>query len=393
MTALAGLKVLDFTRLLPGPFATRLLADLGADVVCVASSRFPDLFDTLPPFVDGGEGPVSATSAWLHRGKRSIVLSLTHPRGQEVARRLAARVDVVVEQFKPGTMARFGLDAPRLLAENPRLVYASLTAFGQTGPLAARPGHDLGVLALSGLLSYSGTRAGGPPPLGLQVADLAGASNLAIGVLAALLHRERTGEGQHVDVAMLDAALDWNALAGAAGLAAGADPEREAHLLNGGSLYGCYPTKDGRHLAFAGLEPRFVHEFARSIGCPELADGGVAPPDLEAARARVANAVAERTLAEWEEALAGFDTCAEPVLTLHEALDRPQARARGMRLERALADGSTLAQVGVPLRFSRSAPEPGGPGGPPGANSRAVLLGAGFDEAEIQDLERSGALR
>jgi crotonobetainyl-CoA:carnitine CoA-transferase CaiB-like acyl-CoA transferase len=226
----------------------------------------------------------------------------------------------------------------------------------------------------------------------MQVADLGGASNLALGILAALWHRERTGRGQHVDVAMLDAALDWNALTGAAALAAGADPEREAHLLNGGSLYGCYATKDGRHLAFGGLEPQFVRAFAEAIGHPELAGEGVAPADVEGARGKVAAAVATRTLAEWEEVFAGVDACAEPVLTVHEALDHPQSRARGLRLERQLPDGGTLTQVGVPFHFSATPPAAGAPGAPVGTHTRDVLLEAGFRTAEIDELAQAGVL-
>jgi crotonobetainyl-CoA:carnitine CoA-transferase CaiB-like acyl-CoA transferase len=390
---LFGVTVLDFSRLLPGPFATLLMADLGADVVRVVSPRHPDLVEALPPFVrvDGSE--VSAVAAWLHRGKRAVVLDLGHPRGREVAWRLAARVDVLVEQFRPGVMARLGLDAPRLLAAYPSLVYASLSGYGQTGPLASRAGHDINYVALAGLLSYCGTRVGGPPPLGMQVADLAGASNLVIGVLAALLHRGRTGQGQHVDVAMLDAALSWTAMAGAASLAGGEDPGRESHLLSGGSLYGCYETADGAHLAFGGLEPGFFKTFCEAIGRPDLAAGGVCPADVQLAREAVAAAVRTRTRAEWQAVFAGLDACTEPVLSLREAFEQPQARSRRMRLDRKTAAGEALAQVGCPLTFSATTPEPGAPGEPSGPHCRDVLRSFGFSEEELDGLEAAGATR
>lgn len=389
---LAGIRVLDFSRLLPGPYGTLMLADLGADVVRVTSRHHPDLIEALAPAVEGPFGPIPAAGAWLHRGKRSIALDLTEPRGQLVARRLAASFDVVVEQFRPGVMARFGLDGPRLLAENPGLIYASLSGFGQEGPFAKRPAHDLNFLALAGVLSYARRPGEVPPSPAIQAADLSAGAHLVIAVLAALLHRTRTGEGQLLDLAIYDAALSLNALVGSSGLATGIDPVPGAHLFTGGSLYGCYETSDGRHVAVGSLEPKFFALLCDAIGAPDLAAGGVEPDDLEGARSCLAAAFRTRTLAEWTTVFERVEACVDPVLTVGEAFDHPQARARAMRHEQRTADGAALAQIGSPLHLSASPAAPGPLPAPAGHETRDVLLGAGFTPSEVDALERDGVL-
>lgn len=389
---LAGITVLDFSRLLPGPYGTLLLADLGADVVRVTSRHHPDLIEGLPPAVQVPGGSVSAVGAWLHRGKRSIALDLTDPRGQEVARRLAATVDVVVEQFRPGVMARFGLDGPRLLAANPGLVYASLSGFGQQGPLATRPAHDLNFLALSGVLSYARRPGEAPPSPAVQAADLAAGTHLVIAVLAALLHRTRTGQGQRLDLAIYDAALSLSAVIGTGALATGSDPQPGDHLFTGGSLYGCYETRDGRYMAVGSLEPKFFEALCDALGVPDLASGGVQPDDLEGARTRFAEAFRERTLAEWTQVFERVAACVDPVLTVGEAFAHPQARARGLRHEQHAADGATLVQIGTPMHLSATPAAPGALPSPDGHETRLVLLRAGFTASEVDDLTRAGVL-
>jgi crotonobetainyl-CoA:carnitine CoA-transferase CaiB-like acyl-CoA transferase len=386
---LAGLKVLDFTALLPGPFATLLLADLGAEVVNIVAPHRPDAAAQMPPRPPGSE--VGAAAAWLGRGKRSVALDLKHPAGPEAVRRLLQTHDVVMEQFRPGVMGRLGLGYAELAAQRPGLIYCSLTGYGQDGPLANRAGHDINYLSRSGLMSYSGRRGGGPAPLPLQAADVAaGGQNAVIAILAAVIHRQSTGRGQHLDISMTDGAYAFNAMAAASLLAGGPEPEPESLLLNGGSLYDFYRTADGRWLSFGGLEPKFSEAFLRALGLGDLAGQGVAPADAPAAKARVAAAVAARPLAHWREVFSGVDACVEPVLTLSEALADPHAAARGLVKEVELPGGGKVRQLACPLKLSATPPAEGAAGGRPGAHTREVLAEAGYGGEELDRLAAEG---
>ena len=257
---LKGLKILDFTTLLPGPYATMTLADLGADVLRIVSGTRPDLAAFLPPFLPGTD--LSCAIAYLGRGKRCMALNLKDPRAVAIVRRLVADYDIVIEQFRPGVMAKLGLDYETLKEANPALIYCSLTGYGQTGPMKNRAGHDINYLARSGIISYSGRKASGPCLTGIQIADVAsGSNNSVIGILAAVVHRQTTGQGQHVDVSMTDGAVAFNALSAAAYLVDGIETCCEEGVLNGGSLYDFYETKDGEFLSFGGLEPQFFAAF------------------------------------------------------------------------------------------------------------------------------------
>lgn len=389
MGILSSLKVLDFSTLLPGPYATMMLADLGADVLRVESPARPDLARVAPPYDAHGRG---VAHAFLNRGKRSIALDLKHPRAAEVVRRLVATHDIVVEQFRPGVMARLGLDDAALRAANPRVICCSISGYGQTGPYRERAGHDVNYAALSGLLSYSGFAESGPPPLGFQVADVCGALHAVIGILAAVVERERTGVGRHVDVSLTDAAVALNALAGAGLLAAGVEPAREAMPLNGGTAYGCFRTRDGRHLAVGGVEPAFRRRLCEGLGRPDLLPLALdeSPITQRAFRDAVAARIAERTLAEWEETFAALDACVEPVLTLAEALEHPQARARGLVTDVPDPEGRSQCQLAPALVFSGDRPRPASVGAPLGAHRDEVMAALGYPESEIRALAATG---
>lgn len=276
---LSSLKVLDFSTLLPGPFASLLLADMGADVLRVESPGRMDLVRVLPPHVDG----TSASHAYLNRNKRSIGLDLKRQGAREVVLELVREYDIVLEQFRPGVMDKLGVGYEALKAANPRLIYVAITGYGQTGPYRERAGHDINYLALAGVASYTGRRERGPLPLGVQLADLAGGSlHGVMGLLAAVIHRQQTGEGQFVDISMTDCAFSLNGMAGAGYLAAGVEPEMEALALNGGSFYDYYRTRDGRWFSVGSLEPQFMQQFCAAIGRPR--------PVAEAGRAAGAEA-------------------------------------------------------------------------------------------------------
>ncbi|MFO7703879.1 MAG: CaiB/BaiF CoA-transferase family protein [Halopseudomonas sp.] len=389
---LESLKVLDFSTLLPGPFASLMLADMGAQVLRVESPERMDLVRLLPPHVDG----VSASHAYLNRNKDCIGLNLKTPEAQAIVRELVAEYDIVIEQFRPGVMDKLGVGYAALRAINPRLIYVSITGYGQTGPYHQRAGHDINYLALSGLASYTGRRASGPVPPGMQVADLAGGSLHALaGLLAAVIHRQQTGEGQHVDISMTDCVFSLNAMAGAACLAAGEEPALESTLLNGGSFYDYYQTRDGRWMAVGSLEPQFMQPLCSVLGCPELAAKGLSP--LPADRARVKetlkSAFATHDFSHWQARFAAIDACVEPVLSLSEAAEHPQLRARGL-VQAVPVPGSDRAQpqIACPIVFGSGLAAPRHIGKAVGEDTLRVLRGLGMSAEAIAQLHAAGAI-
>lgn len=348
---LGTLKILDFTTLLPGPYATLLLADMGADVLRVEAPGRLDLTRVMPPH-DRGE---STAHSFLNRGKRSLGLDLKAEGSREIILELIGEYDVVIEQFRPGVMDRLGLGYRALSAANPRLIYCAITGYGQTGPYRDRAGHDINYLSLAGVSSHSGRKASGPPPLGIQVADVAGGSHHAVmGILAAVIHRQQTGEGQFVDVSMTDAAFALNGMAGAAALAGGQLPAPESSLLNGGSFYDYYETADGRWLSVGSLEPQFSARLLDVLGCGDFKSRALSQDERQQAelKQRLEQRIRERTLAEWVDVFRDQDACVEPVLTVTEAAEHPQLQARGMVIDVPRGDGSSQRQIGHPIKFS-----------------------------------------
>ena len=386
---LEGLKVLDFTTLLPGPYATMILSDLGADVLKVTSGSRPDLAAIVPPFI--GKTDLTAASAYLGRGKRSISLNLKDARGLQVVHRLLERYDVLIEQFRPGIMAKLGLGFDDLAPRYPSLIYCSLTGYGQTGPMKDRAGHDINYLSLSGLMGYAGRKYEGPVPMPLQIADVAsGSNNSVIAILAAVFSRSRTGKGQYLDISMTDGAFAFNALAAAAYLVSGEEPTREGFILNGGSLYDFYKTADGHYLSFGGLEPQFFAAFCNAIGRPDWIAGGVAPPDCAGVKEEVRKIIKSKTRGEWKEIFDKTDACVEPVLSLSEALDSELVRERQLTTDITLPDGSTVRQPASPFKFSATPPVYGKTGVKAGSHNREVLLELGYSEAEIDEFGKTG---
>ena len=387
--ALQGLKILDFTTLLPGPYATMILADLGADVLRVLSGSRPDATLFLPPVIPGTD--MSAAAATLGRSKRSITLNLKDPQTSEIIHRLIRKYDIVLEQFRPGVMEKFGLDYASLRQINPRLIYCSLTGYGQTGPLRDRAGHDINYLARSGIMSYSGRKDTGPTLLGAQIADCAcGAQNAVIAILAAVTHRLTTGIGQYLDVAMTDGAQALNALFGAGFLADGVEPAREETVLNGGCLYDFYETRDGRHLSLGSLEAVFFNEFCRAIGRNDLMAVGIAPDDEGMIKKELCLLFKTKTLEEWVGFFDGIDACIEPVMTLNEVAADPQTQARQMIVDVPLTNGKIVRQFAHPIKFSQTPPQYLFAGVPAGSHNREVLRDIGYTEEAISTFKKSG---
>ena len=371
---LAGLSVLEIAGVGPGPHCAMLLADMGADVLRI---------DRVQP-----RYRVHARTDLLNRGRRSAALDLKQPRAVETVLSLAEKADVLLEGFRPGVMERLGLGPEPLLARNPRLVYARLTGWGQTGPLAEAAGHDLNYLALTGALHAIGPAAGPPvPPLNLAGDFGGGALYAAFGILAALFERTVSGKGQVVDAAMVDGAASLMTFVQGLMAAGWWRDEREANLIDGGApFYRCYETADGRWVALGAIEPEFYDAFLRLTGL----DGEALPKRMDRANwpeltERFKRLFLTRTREEWCALLEGTDACFAPVLTLEEAPAHPHMAARG-----ALAASHGVVQSGPAPRFSRTPGALSRPPPAPGEDTRDALAGWGLDETDIDALIASG---
>jgi alpha-methylacyl-CoA racemase len=394
MSALQGLRVLDLTRLLPGGFCSLLLADFGADVIKVEDTKAGDYVRWSEPRYAGADATAGgAAFLALNRGKRSIRIDLKAPDGRDVLHRLARDADVLLESFRPGVMDRLGVGYERLREENPRLVYCAITGYGQDGPFAARAGHDTNYLARIGLLDLTGDPDGPPVQAGGQIADLGGGALMAaFGILAALRERERSGEGQLVDVSMTDGALSWLAMVAANRLAGGEPPGRGRDQLAGGLIcYRPYPCADG-WVAFGALEPKFWRAWCEGVGRPELADRQFDAVGSDTHR-EVEAIFAERTREQWEAFNDEHDCCLEPVLTLDEALESELVRAREMVIDVDQPGAGPVRLLGTPVKLSRTSADPARAGGPAlGADTDAVLAEAGYGAGEIAALREAGAV-
>jgi crotonobetainyl-CoA:carnitine CoA-transferase CaiB-like acyl-CoA transferase len=389
---LSSLKILDFSTLLPGPFASMLLADLGADVVRVEAPERPDMVRFLPPL----DGDVSAWHGVLNRNKRAIALNLKQPEAVEAVKRLVSAegggFDIVLEQFRPGVMDRLGIGYETLRAVNPRLIYCAITGYGQTGPYQQRPGHDNNYLALSGLMSHSGRKEGGPPPLGAQIADVGGGSFGAItGILTAVIQRLTTGEGQMVDISMLDMTIAWQAHAISNYLVGGEMPAPESWALNGGSFYDYYETQDGRYLSVGSWEVKFWQGFCEAINRPDLIGRSLdqSPTNQQSLKGEIAGEIGKRPLSFWQALFADKDVCVEPVLTIPEMLAHPQVQARNLVVDVPKPDGSTQQQIASPFKFSEGEAEYNWVGTAVGEHTDEVLEEAGYTQDQVERLHQS----
>ena len=389
MPALDDVRVLDLTRLLPGPFCTLLLADFGADVIKVEDTAGGDYMRWMPPLVD----EYSAMFHPINRNKRSLAIDLKNALGCEAFLRLAAGADVVIESFRPGVMARLGLGFDTLHAANPRLVLCSISGYGQDGPFRDRAGHDLNYAAVSGALLLGGTAGDSPAMPGLQVGDLGGgALHAALAVMVALHHAARTGQGQHCDVSMVDGLVSWAAVHASQLFAGGTPPGPGDGMLTGRyPCYRIYRCADG-FLSVGALEPKFWRAFVAAIGAPELADLGFAEDaDGRRTAAAVEAILLTRTRSEWEAALAGSDVCVEPLLDLAETFEHPQVRSRGMQLD--AGDGRPTAQTGFPIHLMGTPAGYRRPAPGYGEHTDEVLAEAGYRRDEVDSLRAAGVIR
>ncbi len=353
--ALNGLKVLDFSTLLPGPFASMYLADLGATVVHIESLTRPDLLRLMPPYAYGQ----AVSHNYLNRNKQSVVLDLKNPTNVELVKSKIQDYDIVIEQFRPNVMKRLGLDYVTLAQINPRLIYCSITGYGQTGQYKDKAGHDINYLALSGIAGHSGRVGERPPALGVQIADVAGGSMHAIiAILAAVIERQKSGLGQYIDISMTDCTVPLNNMAAAASLAANEHATPESGHLNGGTFYDYYETLDGRYLSIGSLEPQLLSALAQILELPLLIEKGLFfdKQDREDIKQAIQDKIKTQTLNAWQTIFQDQDVCVEPVLQLQEALASDLAQQRGwvVDIPRRQTSDETERQLACPIKFSRS---------------------------------------
>ena len=383
--ALHGIRVIDLSRMPPGRFCSMLLGDLGADVIAIeepAACRAP---------IDADAEQVRAHDA-LMRNKRSIGLDLKHEDGRRVLHRLVATADVFLEAFRPGVAARLGADYAALTAVNERLVYCSLSGYGQTGPYAQRAGHDLNYIAVAGALGMIG-RPGTPPAIPMNlVADLGGGGVMAaFAIAAALVARGRTGRGQQIDLGMSDGALSLLTAAVGRYLGRGELPRPGENRINGGQpFYDVYATRDGGWLAVGPLEPKFFANLCRALDAPQLLE--LQDRDHAEIRRVLGARFATRTRAEWVEQLAAAECCVTPVYALDEALADEHNRAREMVVEVPHPTLGRVRQIGIAPKLGATPGAIRSLAPRPGEHGAALLAELGLDRGELARLRASGAV-
>lgn len=387
---LEGMRVLDLTRLLPGPFCTLLLADLGADVIKVEDPALGDYLRWGPPIASSG---MSAHFHTINRNKRSIGLDLKQREGRELLMELAGWADVLIEQFRPGVMERLGLDYDTVKEVHPSIVYCSLTGYGQDGPYRDVAGHDINYLGYAGVLGLTGA-AGGPPVIsGVQIADLgAGGMFAALSILAGYIHMKSTGEGQHIDVSMLDGSISWLTVNTGELFTGGLAPERGTQLLQGATpCYNVYEAKDG-YLAVGALEGKFWARLCELLGRPEYADMQFSIEKFDEIFAWLKETFATRTRAEWMDVFGREDACVSPVLSLSEMAADPQVVHREMIIE---VDDDKLGRsrtIGIPVKFSRTPGRIRRSAPSLGEHTAEVLTMLGCRADEVERLKNKGVI-
>ena len=401
---LDGITVLDMSRILAGPTATQALADLGAEVIKIERPGMGD--DTRkwgPPFVTGADGTATGESAYYlcaNRGKQSVAIDIATPEGQALIGRLAERADILVENLKTGDMARYGLDFASLSRRNPRLIYCSITGFGQTGPNAARAGYDFLIQGEAGIMSLTGEADGRPLKVGVGVADVMCGMYALSGILAALQARHRTGRGQHIDLSLFDTQVAWLINQGVGYLTDGKVPPRRGNDHPTIVPYGSFPASDGDFILAVGNDAQF-RRFAAEAGDPAVAED----PRFATNTARVTHRdqlipriealTRIRSRADWLDRMASIGVPCGPVNDLRQVFEGPQVAAREMRisLPHPLAGAGAVELIGNPLKFSDT-PVRYGNAPPLLGQHTAEVLGRhlDLDAEELRDLEASGAI-
>jgi crotonobetainyl-CoA:carnitine CoA-transferase CaiB-like acyl-CoA transferase len=385
---LEGIRVLDLSQVLPGGLCTQILADLGADVIKIENPDGGDSFRKAPPLLDG----TGSFFLVVNRNKRSMTLNMNQEEGRAILQRMGPEADVLLENFRPGTMDCWGLGYDALRRLNPRIVYCSLTGFGQDGPYSGKPSHDLNILAVSGILDLLRERGRLPLVPAVQIAGAGGAIQAALGILAALLRRHLCGSGQYLDVSLLDGLSPFLGLIMSEFAVRGIAPGRgEARVGGGYACYNVYETKDSRLIALGCLEEKFWSSFCRAVGREDLVGDLLAPLDRQGEMIAELRAVfRRRTRAEWVELLDRCDVCFSTVNSLEDVREDPRVSHRALWYEAPHSGGRRMLQQAFPVKFSDE--EPGWRTPPPalGEHTLEILENLRFDAAAVADLKKRG---
>ncbi len=388
---LEGIVVLDLTRLLPGAYCTLILADLGATVIKIEDVEGGDYMRWIPPLVK----ELSIHFLSLNRNKKSMRLNLKTQRGKEIFRRLIRKSDVLVEGFRPGVMDRLGLGYTALKKINPRLIFCSITGYGQEGPYRDKAGHDINYMGICGALGSTGPTEGPPVLPSFQLADVGGGSFApAVAILTALYQRTKTQRGQRIDASMMEGALSFMTMHFGAVLTGGKKFQRGRESLSGGAIcYSIYQTKDGRYMSLGALEPKFWKEFCSGIGREDLIGEQFSPAEQGNPRWIALQEIFRgKTRDEWVELLKGKDVCCEPIYDLHEVSSDPHVRSRGIFFTISHPSEGEITQVRTPFRLSgmtrrREVPPPAY-----GEHTREILKGLGYSAKAIKQFESEGVI-
>lgn len=350
---LTSIRVLDLSRLLPGPYCSMLLADFGAEVIKIEEPGIGDYARENLPKLDKD----SAFFHSLNRNKKSVCLNLKSAEGKENFLRLVKDADVVIESFRPGVMKRLGLDYETLREVNPGIIYCAITGYGQDGPYANFPGHDVNYTSYAGLLNLMGERNGKPQIPAAQIADIGGgALPAAVGILLALFGREKTGKGQMVDISMLDGVISWLPTLLPGFLATNEHPKRGELVLSGKlACYEVYQTKDEKWLSVGALELKFWNEFCKAIGREDFISKLDAPMEVQdQMKIEIQNIISRKSLDEWMGIFSEVDSCVAPVLSFDEMIENPQVKAREMIKNVNHSELGSIKQVGIPIKLSET---------------------------------------
>ncbi|MGI5920735.1 MAG: CaiB/BaiF CoA transferase family protein [Syntrophomonadaceae bacterium] len=389
---LEGVKILDLSRYLPGPFCTQILADFGAEVIKVEDPRGGDLGRHLAPVIE----KQSARFYTVNRNKKSITLDLKKEEGKAIFKKLVMDSDVVVDQFRPGVMDKMGLGYQDLKAINEKIIYCSITGYGLSGPLRDVAGHDLNYLSLAGVTELTGTFQGMPAMCAVQIADIAaGTLYSVIAILLALASREKTGKGQLCDVAMLDGSISLLAYTLGEWSGWGRLPERGNDVLTGGyAFYNVYKTKDNKHVSLGAVEDKFWAQFCRKIGREEYIELKWDKAKQGSIIADIRELMLQKTRDEWVEFFSDSDICFTPILTLEEMCQHPQVAARDMiyKIPDVGGSGREVVTPGVVVKLSDTPGEAKLTFPELGEHNQEILTAAGYSAAEIDELKRKGII-
>jgi crotonobetainyl-CoA:carnitine CoA-transferase CaiB-like acyl-CoA transferase len=380
---LMGTKILDLTQLLPGPFCSKLLASYGAEVVKVERPGVGDLARAFSP----KKGTNAVSFLYLNQNKKSLTLDLKSDEGRNIFLNLAKNFDVILESSRPGVMEKMGVGYKQLSKVNPKIIFCSISAYGQTGPFTEKAAHDLNILGLSAILEMTGEYGSSPVIPGVQIADISSGLYACIAIMLALLERDRRGVGQKIDISMLDCTISFLSIHAADFFASGKLPQRGNGLLTGGfACYNIYKTKDGRYMTLVGLEPHLWKEACLALDFESWIEKQFDPKFQEAMKEELGKLFSQRSMEEWIDFFEGKNVCCEPILNIQETFFHPQVVHRKIKTKVRYPGIGSVEGIGVPIKFSNIKIRKQSPAPALGKHTIQILKALGYRANDIQSL-------